>query len=164
MVPYPLLTSGSLHYLHPFLPQVMAHHPVNPSAMVPHGQLRPHVSQNPLAAIVTHPLRPHVLAVNQFTHWMTPYSINQIKFLLLLFPPSLIASSHLLLCNSVIPGTLSNYATGLSHFTNFCDEYNVPETLHMPASEQLLILFIIAHGASHVTNGTMKHWLLSLQL
>ena len=34
----------------------------------------------------------------------------------------------------------------------------------MPASEQLLILFITARGASHVADSTMKHWLLGLQL
>ena len=65
---------------------------------------------NPLMSIRDHPLHPHIIAMDRFTHWMTPYGIDQIKTLLLLFPPSLVAGSHLLLCNSVVPGTLSNYA------------------------------------------------------
>ena len=102
--------------------------------------------------------------MDRFTCWMTPFGIEQINTLLLLFLPSLVTSSHLLLCNSVIPGTLSNYAAGLSRFTNFCDEFNVPELLHIPASEQLLVLFIMARGTSHAALGTMRHWLPGLEL
>ena len=124
----------------------------------------PRVSHNPLMSIRDHPLCPHIIAMDRFTHWMTPNGIDQIKTLLLLFLPSLVTSSYLLLCNSVVPGTLSNYAPGLSQFMNFCDEFNVPELLCMPASEQLLVLFIMAHGAFHAALGMMRHWLLGLEL
>jgi len=56
--------------------------------------------------------------------------------------------------------TLSNYGAGLLHFTQFCDELNIQEDLHMPVPEWLLSHFITTKGAGSVGGGAMRTWLL----
>ena len=79
-------------------------------------------------------------------------------------PLQLILQSRSLITKSIVPGTLSNYAAGLLHFTQFCDELRIPEALRMPASEDILTLFVAAKGAHKVSATTIKHWLLGLEL
>jgi len=84
--------------------------------------------------------------------------------LLNFFPPYLITMSQVLLSKSVASSTLSNYAAGLINFMRFCDNYAIPEALHMPASESLLTMFITCHGATSVSKLTMHPWLLGIKL
>src|SRR5882724_10117716 len=71
---------------------------------------------------------------------------------------------HILISKSVTPLTLSNYASGLLRFTKFCDDYKIPESFHMPASEALLTMFITCHTTALVSSSTLCHWLLGLEL
>ena len=64
----------------------------------------------------------------------------------------------------MLPVTLKNYAAGLSRFNKFCDDFNIPESEHMPASECLLSTFITTHGAGSVGKGAIKTWLLGVEL
>jgi hypothetical protein len=58
----------------------------------------------------------------------------------------------------------STYTSGLVHFTQFCDEHAIPETCCMPASEQLLAIFIANRSAGFISVETTKIWLQGLQL
>src|SRR5882672_7291178 len=80
------------------------------------------------------------------------------------FPPEIIIRRHLVMVRCVLPNTLKNYAAGLSHFTKFCDDFNIPKVEHMPASELLLSTFITSHGAGSVGKGAIKTWLLGIEL
>src|SRR5882724_95151 len=77
----------------------------------------------------------------QFLHWMTPYGLNKLHSLSPL-PPHNIAREHVILVHAVKPKTLSNYGVGLVRFTQFCDTFNIPEPMRMPAPEWLLSHFI----------------------
>jgi len=80
------------------------------------------------------------------------------------FPPHLIAMSGCLHLKLVIPATLSNYTTGLFHFSQFCNNYRSPKAFHIPVSEALLTMFITCCNTTSVSASTMKHWLLGLEL
>ena len=58
---------------------------------------------------------------------------------------------------------LSNYQAGVLRFTQFCDIFNIPEDLQMPAPEWLLLIFITTQGAGSVGSGVMKSWLLGIK-
>jgi len=60
--------------------------------------------------------------------------------------------------------TISNYASSLLCFTQFCDDYKIPKAFRMLASEALLTMFITCHGAASISASTMKHWLLGLDI
>jgi len=64
----------------------------------------------------------------------------------------------------ILPGTLKNYAASLTHFTKFCDDFGGPKVNHMPASKYLLCTFVTNHGDGSVGNGTVKSWLLGVEL
>jgi len=79
------------------------------------------------------------------------------------FPTKLIIHRRLILAHCVLPTTLKNYAAGLTCFTKFCDDFNIPETDHIPASEVLLLTFVTTYGASSVGKGAIKMWILGLE-
>jgi len=79
-----------------------------------------------------------------------------------LFPPEIIIRRHLVMACCMLPVTLKNYTTGLSRFTKFCDDFNVPESECMPASECLLSTFITTHDTGSVGKGVIKTWLLGV--
>ncbi|KAF8573686.1 hypothetical protein K439DRAFT_1624891 [Ramaria rubella] len=62
------------------------------------------------------------------------------------------------------PETLKNYAAGLLHFTKFCNDFSIPKSLRMPASESLLSSFISTRGTGSVSEGTIRSWLEGLKL
>ena len=64
----------------------------------------------------------------------------------------------------MLPVTLKNYTTGLSRFTKFCDDFNVPEPEHMPASECLLSTFVTTHSTGSVGKVVIKTWILGVEL
>ena len=109
-------------------------------------------------------LRPNIPTHECITTWLTPFGIDYMNSLTTFLPPHLILQACSLITKSIVPSTLSNYATGLLRFTQFCDEHRLPEALCMPASEDILTLFITAKGAHKVSVTTIKHWLLRLEL
>ena len=68
------------------------------------------------------------------------------------------------MANSVLHSTLSDYSSGLVCFTNFCDNFKVPEEDHIPASETLLSIFISNQAAGSVSKSMMKTWVEGLHL
>src|SRR5882724_10191911 len=62
----------------------------------------------------------------------------------------------------VVPGTL--YVASLSRFTKFCDNFSIPESDHMPASEFILSSFVTTRGAGSVGKSAIKSWLLGVEL
>ena len=113
---------------------------------------------------IPNPLRPTVAAPQRLTHWLTPFGIDYMNRLSLSFPPEIVARNRLILSCSVSAATLSTYAAGLLRFTQFCDEFNIPETACMPASEALLCIFITSHGTGHIGKGSLINWLTGLEL
>ena len=146
-----------LHYLAP-----MSHHKLT-AIPIPQTKSGRHISDT-RSVIQPSTLCPHVATPQRFTHWLTPYGINFMNHLLLTFPLDIIIHNRLVLTQSVSPQTLSNYAAGLVKFTQFCDDFNIPETACMPTMEPLLYIFITTHGASKVGNGTLTSLLIGLKL
>jgi len=68
------------------------------------------------------------------------------------------------MANCILPSMLSNYSSGLIHFTKFCDDFQVPEADCMPASETLLSMFISTYATGSVSKGTMGTWVKGLYL
>ncbi|KAF8587815.1 DNA breaking-rejoining enzyme [Ramaria rubella] len=80
------------------------------------------------------------------------------------FPHHIVTHRRIILTRAVKPSTLVNYSAGLICFTKFCDDYCVPEEQRMPASKDLLSLFITTQGAGSVAHGAMKNWIAGLEL
>jgi hypothetical protein len=95
---------------------------------------------------------------------MTPYGQAKLDSLTKIFPPDIIARKRIIMTMAVTPGMLGNYAAGLIRFTKFCDDFHIPEEARMPASEDLLCMFVTTRGAGAVAANAMKNWLLGLEL
>jgi len=106
----------------------------------------------------------HVLVADCFLTWLTPYGKNRLIELEELFPAHLLACRQLILTKSLSHETLSTYAASLIHFTAFCDSIGISEDSRMPASKDLLSLFISVCGAGSVGKGCMKSCLARLEL
>jgi len=105
-----------------------------------------------------------VSAADRCLHWLTPYGLNHLNALAAHVPHALIARQRVVLVKAIKPKTLSNYGAGLLRFIQFCDEFHIPEPLCMPCPEWLLSIFITTRGAGSVAGGTLRTWLLGLQL
>jgi len=104
------------------------------------------------------------LAADRFTSWLTPFGIAQMDAQSRLLPPEIIIRRRLVMTRCVVPGTLKNYAAGLSRFTKFCDDFSIPESDRMPASEFILSSFVTTRGAGSVGKSAIKSWLLGVEL
>ena len=134
------------------------------SPIPPRKIILPHGS-SPLSTLLKpNDLRPHVSAADHCLHWMTPFGLSHMHCLSLHLPRSLIAREQVVLARAVTPKTLSNYGAGLLHFTQYCDALDIPEHLWMPSPEWLLSNFITTRGAGAIAAGTLKTWLLGLEL
>src|SRR5882724_1607280 len=114
-----------------------------PSALPPLPQLEtcqkcPRVSSNPQNHLVPNPLCPLVPAADRFTSWLSLYGIAHMNMELTHFPSEIIICRCLVMAHCVLPNTLKNYTAGLSHFTKFCDDFEIPESEWIPTSELLL--------------------------
>ncbi|KAF8578298.1 hypothetical protein K439DRAFT_1663809 [Ramaria rubella] len=65
---------------------------------------------------------------------------------------------------SVSPNFLKIHAASLIHFTKIRDNFNIPETLRVPASEPLPCAFLSTRGAVSFGDGTNRTWLEGLKL
>jgi len=101
------------------------------------------------------PLHPLVLATNRFIHWLTPFGLDYMDHLSKSFSPLIIACDHIVLCCCIMQNSLSNYTGSLLHFTQFCNNFSLPETARIPTTRALLCIFITSHGAGHVGWGTL---------
>ncbi|PBK79156.1 hypothetical protein ARMGADRAFT_1105155 [Armillaria gallica] len=108
--------------------------------------------------------RPFVLAHERLTKWHSPYSNVTEKELSVLAPSHVLQRWQDVMANSVTEDAHGNYGAGLLRFTQFCDRYSVPESLHIPASEPLLALFVSEMGAGKVQPSTIDTWLSGLTL
>jgi hypothetical protein len=109
-------------------------------------------------------LRPHVFAHQRVSSWKTSHGIHFRAKLASFFTPKAIAAFEHVISASVEQDTRRNYGAGLLHFTQFCDRFNIPECLRMPASEHLLAMFVSISGAGHVSPDTITSWLSGLQM
>jgi len=95
---------------------------------------------------------------------MTPYGLVRLRHLSQFLPPHVISRERVVLVQAVSTSTLRNYGAGLLRFTQFCDDFNIPESLRMPAPKWLLSIFITTRGAGSVGGGSLRTWLLGLEL
>jgi len=100
-------------------------------------------------------LCPHVSAADCCLHWLTPYGLNHMDMLATHMPHTLVTQQRVVLVKAIKPKTLSNYGAGLLRFTQFCDKFDIPESLPMPCPEWFLSIFIMTHGAGSVSGGTL---------
>ena len=73
-------------------------------------------------------------------------------------PLPLASAACLAIRSALVPATATTYAAGMKHFTQFCDQWNIPESDHMPASYALLSTFIACHIGKQARS-TVKTWL-----
>jgi len=107
---------------------------IPPSLLLPEPSKRcPKLPPKLHDCIKPNQLHPHVLTSNCFTDWLTLYGITNFDAASLLFPTHPLIRCCLIMANSVLPSTLSNYSAGLIHFTKFCDNFNIPKEVCMPA-------------------------------
>jgi hypothetical protein len=62
-----------------------------------------------------------------------------------------------------VPETLESYGAGLTRFHQFCDRHDVTEDARMPASRQLLALFV-SEARGTCTGSCIRNWLCGLRL
>ncbi|PBK99918.1 hypothetical protein ARMGADRAFT_1043926 [Armillaria gallica] len=109
----------------------------------------PHVRAT--SKIKPSPFHPLVLADEWVTAWCSPYSDVVDNKLSALVPIHVLERWHGVMANSVTEDARKNYGA-------------VPESLHVPASEPLLALFISEMGAGKVQASTVDSWLSGLAL
>ena len=107
----------------------------------------PHKFPTSASIIKPNPLCPPVSAPDHFIYWISLHGLQLIQEQSHYLPPALIVCRHLVLANAIQPLSPSSYSAGLVRFIRFCDEYDIPEHLHMPALEALLSIFITTQGA-----------------
>ena len=125
---------------------------------------KPRLFRNPHNCISPNPLQPLIPATQCFTKWLAPYGIACLNHLSCQFHVDIIIHCHLCLANCILPSTLSNYVSSLLCFTKFCNNYSVPESDPLPASEPLLSHLIATWGAASMGKSAMRSWLVCLWL
>lgn len=108
------------------------------------------------------PLRPNVRAVDRIHAWHTPYSIAKRQDTSDKLSPRIVELGEKAMQEALADPTKSTYAAGLLRFNQFCNELHIPETLRMPASEDLIIGFIGFH-LGKVSGDSVKGWLSGLR-
>ena len=124
--------------------------PVSIAALVIPPSPTPRKYPTSASIMKPNPLRPLVSAPNHFIHWISLHGLPLFQDQSHYLPPALIVHRPLVLANAIQPSSLSSYSAGLVRFTRFCDEYDIPENLHMPATEALLSIFITMQGAGSI--------------
>jgi len=132
---------------------------------IPSGKIvQPHGTSSKSQLLRPSLLHPHISAPDCCLHWMTPFGVAHMHKVSLHIPTTLIMREYVVLAMAIKPKTLSNYGTSLFRFTQFFNALNIPEDLQMPAPEWLLSTIITTRGTSTVGAGTLKTWLLGLEL
>lgn len=106
-------------------------------------------------------LRPHVLARDRLRHWTALHSHTYHTSLMKDFTLADIIRLYDVLLVSVEQKTRENYGAGLLRFHQFCDSRNIPESRRMPASDNLLALFV-ASWAGKIATTSLENWISGL--
>ena len=104
------------------------------------------------------PLRPLVPTKDRLYFWRTPYGDEHFFDLASKLPLPLASAACLAIRSALVPATATTYAAGMKRFTQFCDQWNIPESDRMPASYALLSAFIACHIGKQA-GSTVKTWL-----
>jgi len=104
------------------------------------------------------PLRPLVPAKDHLYFWRTPYGDEHFFDLASKLPLPLASAAFLAIRSALVPATATTYAAGMKRFTQFCDQWDIPEPDCMPASYALLSAFIASHIGKQA-GATIKTWL-----
>ena len=64
----------------------------------------------------------------------------------------------LAICSTLVPATTTTYAAGMKRFTQFCDQWDIPECDHMPVSYVILSAFVTSYIREEASK-TIKTWL-----
>lgn len=105
--------------------------------------------------------RPFVPAQHRIFMWTSPYAIIQKTENQELIPDRALAHMEQVILASVDVRTRVVNASGLLRFTQYCDEFAIPEISRMPASDTLLAAFV-SSGAAKVSSA--QHWVDGLRL
>jgi hypothetical protein len=109
-------------------------------------------------AIMQSPYRPHVSAADHIFSWCTPYGLSHDHSLLAELPPAIVESAKMSITGALATSTRSTYASGILRFNQFCDNWDIAEGAHMPASYGLLCVFIGEYKGT-VPGKTIRSWL-----
>ncbi|KAJ3792053.1 hypothetical protein GGU11DRAFT_750618 [Lentinula aff. detonsa] len=116
-----------------------------------------------LDSIITpNTLRPNVQAKDRIHAWNTPYSVAKRQYISEELTPEILELGDKAMYGGLANSTKSSYAAGILRFNQFCDVMNIPETLRMPACEDLITGFIGFH-LGKVSGASIKGWLSGLR-
>jgi hypothetical protein len=126
---------ASAPFQNPFLIEPTYHAPVVPLASEPPRTTQPlpvaHEPRKPLPdrTLVHNPLRPRVPAADRLFSWRTPYGISHDELLLVDLPADLVDSAKMSIMGALAHSTKSTYASGILRFNQFCDRWEISETV-----------------------------------
>ncbi|KAF8239621.1 hypothetical protein L208DRAFT_1236485, partial [Tricholoma matsutake] len=106
--------------------------------------------------------RPWVAASLCLSSWMTLFAIERWALTIHLFCSEAYEQLLEVSVASLVPNTQHSYASGLLHFTQFCDCHEVSEDLWMPTSSELLAAFLANVAAHQVSYDCAKNWMSGL--
>lgn len=105
--------------------------------------------------------RPFVPAQDRIYKWTSPYALLYAAEGRSLLSERAFNHMQQVILASVDYKTRVTDAAGLLRFTQYCDEFNIPEISRMPASDALLAAFV-SSGAAKVSSA--QHWVDGLHL
>ncbi|KAJ7288768.1 hypothetical protein C8J57DRAFT_1214864 [Mycena rebaudengoi] len=101
--------------------------------------------------------RPHVLAIHRLKNWHSPHSAKIRVARRDRFSTATLLAHDKVLDAALGTGSHSNYGGGLARFHEFCDSEDIPENDRMPASEELIAMFI-ASWAGRISRSAVDTW------
>jgi hypothetical protein len=104
------------------------------------------------------PFRPLVPAKERLFFWRTPYGEQHFFDMAKKLPLPLASAACLMIRSALVPATATTYAAGMKRFTQFCDQWYIPECDRMPASYALLSAFVASYIGKEAGK-TIKTWL-----
>jgi hypothetical protein len=102
-----------------------------------------------------------MLTSEQLSLWKTPFALSFSDSVDIFLPTLVQQLAFNVSLSSLEEKTHSNYGAGLLHFTQFCDAFNILESIRMPAPKWLLAAFT-AIAAGSVSSSCVEGWLLGL--
>ncbi|EPQ55939.1 hypothetical protein GLOTRDRAFT_40730 [Gloeophyllum trabeum ATCC 11539] len=108
------------------------------------------------------PYRPLVAASDRLRCWYTPFTESRDQRLCNSVDSSSVNKLFNTLLASLDISTRQEYSSGLLRFAQFCDNHNIDENSRMPASEELLSIFIAERAAGLRSDSAAQNWLQGL--
>ncbi|KAJ7668534.1 hypothetical protein DFH06DRAFT_1038988, partial [Mycena polygramma] len=102
-------------------------------------------------------LRPHVLASKRLFSWVSPHAIRVRRNRKIMYSATALSAHEKTLRAAIGHGSWTNYGGGLARFQEFCDNEDIPEFARMPASEELVSLFI-SSWAGRASRSIVDTW------